>query len=195
MNRRATSLLSPSRGAHGGAARRLRGGAVAGRPVRADEPRDVRGPYRGRRCGAAARDPGVYRRRAGTHPDVDFERVQQHRRPDFGGQRPAAGRLRPARTRPGTRHPEHRIRLRRPVRSGVGGGHSAWQPGLRADVREMGIRSGALPVRAALRPDDGARRRRLADAARRRAGRIHSRRAGAQQPVRRGRRRPPRPVR
>ncbi len=95
------------------AARRLRGGAVAGRPVRADEPRDLRGSRRGRRRGDEARDPDVHRRRAGADPPGGVERLQQHRRPDFGGQRPAAGQARQVRQRHGPRDAEHGL--------GVGG--------------------------------------------------------------------------
>ena len=76
--------------------------------------------------------------------------------------------------------------LRRPHRHRVGRRHRARQRGLRPDVRRLGLPAGAVPVRAAVRADDGARRhRRRSCASSGRPGRLHPRRAAAQLALRR----------
>ena len=70
------------------------------------------------------------------------------------------GKLDKLRQRHGPRDAQHRVRPRRPLRPRVDGRHRARQRGLRADVRRVGLHAGAVPVRAAVRPDDGARRQR-----------------------------------
>ena len=100
-------------------------------------------------------------------PHGRFERLQQHRRPLLGGQRPPAGQARQGRRRFRPRGAQHRVRPRRDLRSRVDDRHRARQRGLRPDVRRLGLPAGSVPVRAAVRADDGARRHRPGRALRR----------------------------
>ena len=159
-----------------GARRRLRDRPVARRPVRADEPRDVPGARCRRHGGDEAGGAGLHRRRPAAHPHGLLERLQQHRRPVLGGQRPPSGQARQVRRRPGPRDAQHRFRPRRDLRSRVDGRHRARQRGFRPDLRRVGISAGAVPVRAVLRADDRAGRNGRHRARRPRPRRLHPRR-------------------
>ena len=74
------------------------------RSVRADEPRALPGARRrrhGRRASRSRRPTSTSCPQLDPHGRV--ERLQQHRRPVLGGQRPAAGQARQGRQRPGPR--------------------------------------------------------------------------------------------
>ena len=150
------------------------------RSVRADEPRVLRGARCGRYGGDEARDTVLHRRRPSADPAGDLQFLQQHRRFHLGDERRAAGRWRSLRQRHGPCDVQHRVGPRRLDRHRVDDRHRARQPGLRAHVRQVGLRPGPVPVRAAVRPDDVSRRRGLDHAALRRPDRVHRRRSGAQ---------------
>ena len=141
---------------------------------------------------AAAR-AGLRRPHADADPHGRLQRLQQHRRPVLGGQRPAAGQ-------DGQGRPRLRAGCILNTASASAGifdlaseiGHQRGNEDFGQTFAVWGFRPGAVPVRPGVRADDGARRGRRPRAHRGGAGRHDTRRGAAQLALRRRRRRPAR---